>query len=88
VTDGFSNTIGVTEASQGYGSWGAGGKSTLRSLTRKPYINGPDGIGSPFPGGLNVLMLDGSVRFLSENIDPEVMEALVTIHGGEVIGDF
>ena len=88
VTDGISNTMCVTEASKNYGSWGAGGKSTLRSLTRKPYINGPDGIGSPFPGGLNVLMLDGSVRFLSENIDPEVMEALVTIRGQEVIEDF
>jgi len=88
VTDGTSNTMCVTEASKNYGSWGAGGKSTLRSLTRKPYINGPDGIGSPFPGGLNVLMLDGSVRFLSEDTDPAVIEALVTIHGGEVIGDF
>jgi type II secretory pathway pseudopilin PulG len=88
VKDGASNTIGVTEASKGYGSWGAGGKPTIRSLTKKPYINGPDGIGSPFPGGMNAMLLDGSVRFISENIDPTVMEALVTINGGERVGNF
>ena len=88
IKDGASNTIGVAEASKGYGSWGAGGKPTIRSLTKKPYINGPDGIGSPFPGGMNAMILDGSVRFISENIDPTVMEALVTINGGERIGNF
>jgi type II secretory pathway pseudopilin PulG len=88
IKDGTSNTIGVAEASKGYGSWGAGGKPTIRSLTKKPYINGPDGIGSPFPGGMNAMILDGSVRFISENIDPTVMEALVTINGGERIGNF
>jgi hypothetical protein len=29
--------------------------------------------------------MDGSVRFLSSNIDPKVMEALSTTRGGEVI---
>ncbi len=88
VTDGTSNTVAVSEASDKIGPWAAGGDSTLRSLTKKPYINGPDGIGGPFKGGCNMMLLDGSVRFVSENIDPEVMEALSTIHGGEVIGDF
>ena len=88
VTDGLSNTVGISEASGKIGPWAAGGDSTLRSLTTKPYINGPDGIGSPFNGGCNMMILDGSVRFVSENIDPEVMEALSTIHGGEIIGDF
>ena len=88
VTDGTSNTVAVSEASDKIGPWAAGGDSTLRSLTKKPYINGPDGIGGPFNGGCNMMILDGSVRFISENIDPEVMEALSTIHGGEVVGDF
>ncbi|MDB4787004.1 DUF1559 domain-containing protein, partial [Planctomycetaceae bacterium] len=69
-----------------FGPWAAGGKSTLRSLTQKPYINGPDGIGGPYTGGCNVLFADGSVRFISENIDPSLFEALSTIAGGEVIG--
>jgi hypothetical protein len=28
------------------------------------------------------------VRFVSENIDPTVMEALTTIRGGEAVGSF
>ena len=70
--------------------WAAGGPSTIRAFTAKPYINGPDGIGGPWNGGAgcNMLMGDGSVRFISKSIDPGVMEALSTISGGEVIGDF
>ena len=39
-------------------------------------------------GGVNFVFCDGSVRFVSEKISPEVFEALTTIRGGEVIGDF
>jgi hypothetical protein len=85
ITDGLSNTMGVTESSKDYGPWGAGGPSTIRALTKKPYVNGPDGLGGPYPGGMNVLLMDGSVRFISENIDPSVLEAMSTIAGGEVI---
>jgi prepilin-type processing-associated H-X9-DG protein len=86
ITDGTSNTMMVSEASKDFGGWGVGGKSTVRALTKQPYINGPDGLGSPFRGGMHVLFADGSVRFISENIAPEILEALTTIAGGEVIG--
>ncbi len=86
--DGTSNTVMVSEASKDFGSWAAGGKDTIRALTKKPYINGPDGIGGPFTGGCNMLLGDGSVRFISENIDASLMEALSTIAGGETVGDF
>ncbi|MBI1312341.1 DUF1559 domain-containing protein [bacterium] len=88
ITDGISNTIGVTESTGRHGNWAQGGHSTIRALTQKPYINGPDGIGGPFPGGVNVMMMDGSVRFVSQSIDPEVFEALMTIHGGERLPPF
>jgi Protein of unknown function (DUF1559) len=88
ITDGTSNTIGVTEASGDYGPWSAGGPATIRALTKKPYINGPDGIGGPYRGGVHVMMMDGSVRFVNENIDPGTFEALTTISGGEAIGNF
>ena len=89
VTDGLSNTMMITETQDDFGPWARGGKSTLRSLTKKPYINGPDGIGSPVNmEAVEVLMGDGSVRSISENVDPEVFEAMSTIRGGEVIGDF
>ena len=87
ILDGTSNTVAVAEASDS-GRWGVGGKASIRPLTEKPYINGPDGIGGPFAGGCHMLMCDGAVRFVSENIDPSVMEALTTIQGGEVVGEF
>ena len=88
ITDGTSNTIAITESSDHFGPWAQGGRSTIRGLTEEPYINGPDGIGSPFPGGMNAGLADGSVRFISEDIDPEVFKALITIRGGERIGAF
>jgi hypothetical protein len=87
ITDGTSNTIAISDSSDP-APWGAGGHATIRALTEKPYINGPDGIGGPHVGGITVGLCDGSVRFVSENIDPSVLEALVTIRGGESIGEF
>lgn len=87
ITDGTSNTIMVTEVYKDLGPWAKGGPSTLRGLATKPYINGPDGIGhGKGSGGALVLFADGSVRFISENINPETLEALATMAGGEVVG--
>lgn len=85
ITDGTSSTIMITEASKNYGSWAAGGSATIRGLTKKPYVNGPDGIGGPFKGGFHAAMADGSVRFVSNKVKPDVFEASVTIDGGEEI---
>lgn len=83
IRDGSSNTAMLSEASDGFGPWAAGGRPTLRSLTAKPYINGPDGLGGPFEGGVHMSLADGAVRFVSQDIDPKVLEALMTISGGE-----
>lgn len=85
ILDGTANTAAVSEASADFGPWGAGGKATLRSLTEKPYINGPDGIGSTAPEGCNIMFADGSVRFVSKDVDPTVLEGLMTIAGGEAV---
>ena len=63
ITDGTSNTVMVSEASKNLGPWAAGGESTIRALTKKPYINGPDGLGGFHTGGCLMLMGDGSVQF-------------------------
>ncbi|MDC0307637.1 DUF1559 domain-containing protein [Planctomycetaceae bacterium] len=44
--------------------------------------------GSLHTGGCHVLMGDGAVRFISENIDNTLRTSLATISGGEVIGEF
>ena len=85
ITDGTSNTMMISEATGEYGPWISGGNATIRSLTKKPYINGPDGIGGPYRGGCNIGLADGSVRFVSENIDPTVFERLSTMADGQVI---
>ena len=39
-------------------------------------------------GGVNALLGDGAVRFVSENISIEIWQALGSVSGGEVIGEF
>jgi prepilin-type processing-associated H-X9-DG protein len=43
---------------------------------------------TPHAGGMNVLLLDGSVRVTKVGIDPAVFWGLVTPAGGEVLGDW
>jgi hypothetical protein len=85
ITDGTSNTIWAGEAAGNYKGWGD------PSNTRDPALGinaGPDGFGSTFVGGSHVLMMDGSVRFISEQIDPNVLKGLSTPTGGELIQGF
>ena len=39
-------------------------------------------------GGAHHLLCDGSVRFISENLDMNLYQSLVTRNGGEVVGEF
>ena len=82
---GGANTIAVLGVQDQCGPWAQGGRATVRSLTRQPYINGPDGFGSGQADGMVAGMADGSVRFLSKNIDPQVMEQLATVRGGDQV---
>jgi prepilin-type processing-associated H-X9-DG protein len=84
IRDGASNTIAVIGIEKNPGPWGQGGPSTIRGLSEKPYIGGKDGFGGQ-SGGVNVLMADGSVRFISNSIDDKVLEAMATKSGGEPI---
>ena len=88
IIDGTSNTMMTSEASGKIGPWMSGGTATIRPFTKKPYINGPDGIGGPYRGGVNVGLADGSVRFISENIDPTILERLSTMADLQTIPNF
>ena len=83
ITRGTANCIAVLGVGEHCGAWAAGGEATVRSLTQRPYVNGPDGFGSGQPGGMVAGMADGSVRFISKDVDPGVLEHLATIHGND-----
>ncbi|MSR32131.1 MAG: DUF1559 domain-containing protein [Gemmataceae bacterium] len=60
-------------------------------LPNRPSPTGefhPDDYTSRHMGGVNFLMGDGSVRFISENMSPITWERMGTRAGGEVISDF
>jgi prepilin-type N-terminal cleavage/methylation domain-containing protein/prepilin-type processing-associated H-X9-DG protein len=65
--------------------------STYAPLNYKPFPPDPAtwwdmrGFRSEHPGGAQFCYVDGSVRFLGENIELQVYRALSTIEGGEVI---
>ena len=46
------------------------------------------GPSSQHVGGAHHLMADGAVRFISQNLDVNTYDALITRGGGEVVGDF
>ena len=49
-------------------------------------ICSPNGISSKHVGGAHILLSDGTVRFLSVNVSPQIVDALVTRDGGEPVG--
>jgi hypothetical protein len=81
IAKGASNTIAVLGVTGRLGPWASGGDPTVRPLTTRPYVNGPDGFGSGQPDGMLAGMADGSVRFVSKNVAPEVLEQLATLGG-------
>jgi prepilin-type processing-associated H-X9-DG protein len=84
IADGASNTIALAETRSGVGPWARGGPSTVRGFD--PADGPVGGEGRPFGSharGFNVAMLDGSVRFVSDSVDPRKFAAAVTVAGGE-----
>ena len=53
-----------------------------------PNRDSEEAAGSYHPGGCHVGLGDGSVRFISENINISIWRALGTRNGNEVIGEF
>lgn len=80
VTDGLSNTIAVFEANaENAVPW------TKPTDVEIDQQNPLDSMGKHRPGGFNVGFADGSVKFISDSIDPETFWKLLTRAGGEVV---
>jgi prepilin-type N-terminal cleavage/methylation domain-containing protein len=102
ITDGTSNTYMVgerktKEAEGWFTSWPGmiaeaeeAFQRTCGSADHRP--NHPDqhfdDFSSHHVGGAQFLQADGSVRFVSENIDTGVYQYLASIQGGELIGEY
>ncbi len=85
IKDGMSSTIMFGEVAESDIRWAEPRDLRLDSMTF--VVNGPRkrmGYGSPY-GGARVGLLDGSVKTLSNTIDPAVLRALVTANGGETL---
>jgi Protein of unknown function (DUF1559) len=82
---GQSNTMMCAETMRDNGPWIAGGRPTARPLYPEdlPYIGYERQFGGMHPGGANILMVGGEVRFFSEQGSPRVFEALATLRHGE-----
>jgi hypothetical protein len=86
ITDGTSNTVMVLGSGELASPWMLGGGGTVRGA-RQPYFDSLSGFGSRGrkSAGTLAVMADGSVRFISADIDPAAFRALCTIRGGESI---
>lgn len=82
VTDGTSNTLLAGEVTAGFKAWGD--PTNWRDPTLGLNSN-PAGFASPYPGGVNFLMADGSVHFIKNTVDKRVLKALSTPAGGEKV---
>ncbi|HCO27505.1 MAG: hypothetical protein CME31_01635 [Gimesia sp.] len=82
ITDGIAFTIFAMETGEQFKPWGD------PTNTAKPIdligTNKP----SPFIGGNHVMLGDGRVRFISNQIDPKLLQALSTPDGGENLEDY
>lgn len=80
ITDGTSNTIVVGEVTDG-GPWFAGGAGTARRIddwiVRKPW--------SQHPGGGVFLFADGSVQFITPNVDSQTLRRLAIAQDGQTV---
>lgn len=84
VTDGTSNTVMAGSVNAGFPAWGDpdNGRDPATG-----FAGGPDAFGRDGKGAL-ILMMDGSVRFVSSDTAPGVAEALATPDGGETVPAF
>lgn len=84
IVDGASNTVAIVEvpAEQGV-HW-----MSPQDIDSEKFTTQMSDKGNQHIGGGHVVMADGTVRFLSANLDAKTRTALSTIDGNETLGEF
>ena len=79
VADGLANTILVVEIADSFIEWSEPSDLSIDELTM--LLNDPQGTGpgSHHPGGLNVLYCDGTVEFITEDLDVATFQSMLRI---------
>jgi prepilin-type processing-associated H-X9-DG protein len=88
IKDGTSNTLLIVEVANSGIHWMEPRDLHVVQMASTINPKSGQGISSPHTGGAQVLMADGAVRFISQNLAAETIRALLTAHGNETIGDF
>lgn len=98
MSDGTSNTFITGERNMKYGqavwagvhnvSTSGNGKFVLGDAVYGPNAAVATGFGSRHTGGCHILMGDGAVRFISENINLATWQTLIQCSDGAVVGEF
>ncbi len=85
VTDGTSNTLLLGEVAGDFKPWGhpANWRDPAQGINK-----GPQSFGNPNEKGGFFLFGDGTVHFISENVDPEVLHRLADYKDGKPPGQF
>ncbi len=99
IKDGLDNTIVAMETKRDNGPWIKPGHASVRGLDPgdHPFLGQTGQFSSNHPNesgffrrttyGTNVVFANATVRFLSPATSPQVLEAMVTIAGGEKIAE-
>jgi len=84
-TDGLSNTIMIVEVADSGVNWAEPKDLEFDKIDFK--VNGPKkpGIGSHHANGCNIVICDGSVRYVTNSTAPEKVKVMLTIDGGEQV---
>ena len=87
ILDGTSNTILAGEVSVGFKAWG---DPDNRRDPADGFGTGPNQFGGPASGRgvVQMLMADGAVRVISENVDVQTLKALASPDGAEPVGEY
>jgi hypothetical protein len=83
ITDGLGQTLLVGEVNTAFKPWGhpCNWRDPAHGINRSPQGFG----GPPSQRGAWFAMADGSARFVSDRVSPEVLRALATPAGGETV---